>query len=101
MKKVVIVFISSILLIVLSGCSIFERGNEKAYDVDDYKIIEIYYGDAIDQDLIDQIEDSEETEELIDDVDEGLPVYMPNRMCGATLLSNGGYRMLNQKVINI
>lgn len=80
MKKSLMVLI--VLLIINTGCN-------DSYDVDDYRIIEIAYGEAIDENLARQFDDF--TPEIIENSGD---LYVHDRMCDSRV-SRSGYRKLD------
>ncbi len=97
MTKKFLTIVVSIMLIAFTGCN---NSNEmKSYDVGDYKIIEIRYGDEINPVLIDLLEETDpDIIELIDEEKIDLPYYKNGFMCGVRPYKNdGGYRMLNNE----
>ncbi len=97
MTKKFFTIVLSIILIAFTGCNKYDE--MKSYDVGDYKIIEIRYGDEINPVLIDLLEETDpDIIGLIDEEKIDSPYYKNGFMCGVRPYKNdGGYRMLNNE----
>ncbi len=95
MTKKFFTLVISTTLIAFTGCN--KCAEMKSYNVGDYKIIEIRYGDEINPVLIDLLEETDpDIIGLIDEEEYTVADYNSGLMCLAEAYTGeGGYRMLN------